>query len=143
MHSASGAEPGSHVLSKLATLAGAFFLTRWQCVGTNRRNYNDICPLGDDLCNSLCSCNARYSHALSQDGRYSLVKCAHRHLLTTVWFFSESSAKLSYASAGPCEHTAYMQGASARDKKRFEASCGVAWPDMGGGCAHDYSASCE
>merc|ERR1712224_220066 len=43
---------------------------------------------------------------------------------------------------GPCEHTAYMSGATEADKKAFEASCRVAWPDFGGVCYHDYTAPC-
>jgi len=43
---------------------------------------------------------------------------------------------------GPCEHTAYMSGASEADKKAFEASCRVEWVEVGGFCLHDYAAPC-
>lgn len=36
-----------------------------------------------------------------------------------------------------------MSGASAADKKAFEASCQVQWPETGGECAHDYGAPCR
>jgi len=44
---------------------------------------------------------------------------------------------------GPCERTAYMSGATAADKKAFEASCGVEWAALAGGCVHDYHAPCH
>lgn len=78
---------------------------RWQCAGTKKRNYQDICPLGWSL----------------QFGKIC-------------------TAPLAYN--GPCEHTAYMQGASVQDKKRFEANCGVSWPSNRGTCTHDYAAPC-
>jgi len=43
---------------------------------------------------------------------------------------------------GPCEHTAYMSGATALDKKAFEATCHAEWPETAGECMHDYSAAC-
>jgi len=43
---------------------------------------------------------------------------------------------------GPCEHKAYMSGATAADKKAFETACHVEWPARHGACVHDYAAAC-
>ena len=44
---------------------------------------------------------------------------------------------------GPCEHKAYMSGASEPDKKAFEAACRVEWAVAGNSCVHDYAAACS
>lgn len=43
---------------------------------------------------------------------------------------------------GPCEHTAYLSGATESDKKAFEASCAVTWPSMGRACKQNFAADC-
>lgn len=38
--------------------------------------------------------------------------------------------------SGPCEHAAYLSGATDADKKAFEASCRVAWAGLGAKAGH-------
>ena len=47
MRIASGVEPGvtSHILVRSLRLH--VLSCRWPCAGTKKRNYDDICPLGD------------------------------------------------------------------------------------------------
>ena len=78
-------------------------------------------------------------------GHCSLAGHAQPHRVTVVahFFHPHYIFLVCGRSAGPCERTAHMSGASAVDKKAFEASCSVQWPEMGGECAHDYGAPCR
>eukprot|EP00973_Karenia_brevis_P096364 12431514-Karenia_brevis.AAC.1 len=46
------------------------------------------------------------------------------------------------AYKGPCDTLAHMSGMSVYDKKMFEATCDVRWPEGQIDCVHDYSAKC-
>lgn len=55
-------------------------------------------------------------------------------------FGQACSAPKTYS--GPCDHLAHMSGMSVADKKKFEATCDVTWPEGTIDCVHDYSAKC-
>merc|ERR1712151_1459313 len=55
-------------------------------------------------------------------------------------FGETCSAPVGYS--GPCEHVVDMVGMTTAEKKRFEATCEVSWPDAPSECTRDYAAPC-
>jgi len=145
-----------------ASSCSAAFPCQEECI----QDFQQACPslwreVGASICNAPLeyegSCSVRLDVAsMSEEEKYTWsTRCGARWPCTSIkkrsyddvcpvgWtlqFGRTCTAPPSYN--GPCERTAHMSGASAVNKKAFEASCHVQWPEMGGECTHDYGAPC-
>lgn len=129
-------------------------------------DFSQACPsMWRQIGGNLCKAPSNYAGAcsnqmdisgMSEKDKYEFgVKCGARwpclpqpsHVYAdlcprgwTLQFGQVCNAPKDYA--GPCDTVAYMSGLSIGDKKIFEATCGVSWPDALLECDRDYTSPC-
>lgn len=145
-----------------------FCSVKFPCQGPcdGGQDFHHTCPslwreIGAGICQAPLeyegSCSVRLAVAgMSAEDKYTWsVRCGarwpcaapklHNYQDTCAKGWSLKAGQVCQAPAsynGPCEHTAYMSGATEADKKAFEASCRVEWAEVGGVCFNDYTAPC-
>jgi len=161
------AEADLSAMSVEQKLAFASFCSvQFPCQEDCSQDFRQVCPsLWREVADGVCSAPLQYEGACSsrldaasmsdEDKHTWSLRCGARWPCAAAWRhkyedicpegWSLEFGKVCTAPPGydgPCEHKAYMSGASEPDKKAFEAACRVEWAVAGNSCVHDYAAAC-